>query len=394
MQKKITKPLAGKSQNCYYESGSNQITDKPYKGVVYLHDSTEKSECQGRDLRDLARKRRSNDRIMPWMRKHLGEASYSAMAHCGDYLVMLEDETRTHRKLDVGYFCRQRLCSGCAWRSAVKSAQCVSAIAAKLIEEGRVMCMATLTVPNVTAEDLRATIQHIGRAWVRLLKRTRYAAWADAVRKIEITYNAQRKDYHPHMHVVLFVPKSYFKGGKYVSQVQLLQDWREVTGQPEITQVDIRRCYDKGTSSAILEVAKYSAKASDYAQSEAVCDTMYAALHHTRTMTYSGRCKELRDEYQRGRLRDYTELDTTKYTMRVVYVWQRTMDAYTEHDVQRYDMDAEELERLHRDEKRLADYACAQAKRKSELHHLFATAWVRELEKMDEKDWLNVEVIE
>lgn len=359
-----------------------------------MHDNTQIPECQGRDLRDLARKRRSNDKIMPWMRKHLADASYAAMEHCGDYLVMLEDDTRTQRKLDVGYFCRQRLCSGCAWRSAVKSAQCVSAIAAKLVEEGRVMVMATLTVPNVPAEKLRATIQHIGRAWVRLLKRKQYAAWADAVRKIEITYNAQRQDYHPHMHVVLFVPKGYFRGGKYVSQVQLLQDWREVTGQPEITQVDIRRCYDKGTSSAILEVAKYSAKASDYALSEDVCDTMYAALHHTRTMTYSGRCKELRDEYQRGKLRDYEELDTTRYTMRVVYVWQRTMDAYTEHDVQRYDMDAAELERMHRDEKRLANYACEQAKRSSELQHLFATAWAREFAKLDEAEWESMEVVE
>lgn len=359
-----------------------------------MHDNTQSAERQGRDLRDLARKRRSNETIMPWMRKHLTDASYTDMLHCGDYLVMLEDETRTKRKLDTGYFCRQRLCSGCAWRSAVKSAQCVSAIAAKLIEDGRIMLMATLTVPNVPAEKLRATIQHLGRSWLRLLKRQRYAAWTDNVRKVEITYNADRDDYHPHLHIVIFVPRGYFRGGKYISQAQLLQDWREVTGQPEITQVDIRRCYDKGTSNAILEVAKYSAKASEYTLNEDVCDTMYAALHHTRTMTYAGQCKALREEYQRGRLRQYEELDATKYTMRVVYVWQRTMDAYTEHDVQRYDMDAEELDRLHRDEKRLADYACEQAKRSSELQHLFATAWAREFARLDAAEWDNMEVVE
>lgn len=360
-----------------------------------MYDNTSPAERQAHDLRELAFKRRSNDKIMPWMRKHLTAQSYAAMQHCGDYLVMLEDEQRERRKLDTGYFCKQRLCSGCAWRSAVKSAQCVSAIAAKLIEDGRVMLMATLTVPNVPASKLRSTIQHLGRSWLRLLKRQRYAAWADSIRKLEITYNAQRDDYHPHLHIVLFVPKSYFKHkGRYVSQAQLLSDWREVTGQPEITQVDVRRCYDKGTSNAILEVAKYSAKASEYSQSEDVCDTMYAALHHTRTMTYAGQCKALREEYQRGRLHKYEELDTTKYTMRVVYVWQRTADAYTEYDVQRYDMDAAELERLHRDERRLADYACEQAKITSELSHLFATSWVRELQRMSEEEWLNVEVIE
>ena len=55
------------------------------------------------------------------------------------------------------------------------------------------------------------------------------------------------------------------------------------------------------------------------------------------------------------------------------------------------EMDAEELERLHRDEKRLAQYACEQAKRQSELSHLFATSWVREIERMD---WQEIEVIE
>lgn len=396
------------------------IQNPLHKGVLYLNDNIKPANRQERadTLKQMAEKRRSNDKVIPWMRKHLSESALASMEHCGDYLVMLEDDTGEHRKLDYGFFCKQRLCSGCAWRSAVKSAQCISAIAQKMSDDGYIMIFVTLTVPNVAGDKLRKTIQHLGRSWLRLTKRKRYAVWTDGVRKIEITYNAKTDTYHPHMHMVLFVTPGYF-ARHYVSRAQLLKDWREVTEQPEITQVDIRRCRDLGATNAILEVAKYSAKASDYAHSEEVLDTFYKALHHTRMLTFFGRCRELREEYENDKLQQYAELDTVRYTMRVVYIWQRIADttyaaaaadhaaqsmrplaprpypkriwAYAEHRREHYDMDAAELERMHRDEKRLAQYACEQAKRSSELSHLFASSWVREIERMD---WHEIEVIE
>lgn len=343
-----------------------------------MHNNIPRPTCQGRDdLVALARKRRANDHIIDWMRKWLSAESLAAMQHCGDYLVMLEDATRTQRKLDVGYFCGQRLCSGCAWRAAVKSAQCVAAISGALQDEGRVMLMVTLTVPNVPADELRATIQHINASWTRLTKRQRYKPWADSIRKIEVTYNARTDTYHPHLHAIAYVTPGYFRGQSYIARDKLLSDWREVTRNPAITQVDIRRCRDMGNSSAILEVAKYSAKASDYAQSERVLDAMYQALYHTHTMTYAGRCKQLRRDYLVGKLERYEQIDTTKYTMRVVYVWHRLHGSYAEHDMQPYDMDAAELERLRRDEERAVAYAMERAKRATELEWLYKTDWMR-----------------
>lgn len=366
---------------------ANNIQITRHKGVLYLYDNTNENNRQL--IEQLTDKRRNNDHIMPWMRKHLTDTAYAAMAHCGDYLVMLEDDTGEHRKLDVGYFCRQRLCSGCAWRSAVESARCVASISAALVENKRVMLMVTLTVPNVSADKLRETIQHIGRSWSRLCKRKGYAAWSDNVRKIEVTYNAQTDTYHPHMHCIVYVPRSYF-ARSYISQQQLLQDWRAATRQPEITQVDIRRCRDKGTTNAILEVAKYSAKASDYGRSEKVCDTMYTALHHTRTMTYAGRAKELRNDYVAGRLAAYEELDTVRYTQRVVYVWQRTADAYAEHSRQAYNMDDAELERLQRDEARLTAYALNKAQRAENWQEWLAVDWAR----IRPDEWERIEVVD
>lgn len=351
-----------------------------------MHYNNIARSCQD-ELDAIGKKRKSNEKIIPWMRKHISEAALSSMEHCGDYLVMLEDETRTHRKLDIGFFCRQRLCSGCAWRSAVKSAQCVAAISQALIDKKRIMLMVTLTVPNVSGEQLRGTIQHIGQSWTRLLKREDYKLWSDSIRKLEITYNGKYDTYHPHLHCVIYVPSSYF-ARNYVSHDKLLADWRSATKQPEITQVDIRRCKNIGTSSAILEVAKYSAKASDYTQSEAVCDTMYKALHHTRTMTYAGECKRLKAEYDNNGLKDYRMIDTVKYTMRVVYIWQHIANGewgYNEHDVQPYDMTEEELQRLRNDEERAVAYAMDTAKRRKDIDLFLAQSWAREFIETDDE---------
>lgn len=347
-----------------------------------MHDNTSRAASQAPELLETGRKRRAADVIAPWLDKWVTDAQRSRFRHCGDYLVFLEDERREKRKLDVGFFCGIRLCPGCAWRESIRNAERVASISGALADQGRVMLMVTLTVPNVPADRLRATVQHINRSWIRLLKRQRYSVWADNIRKLEITYNRHSDTYHPHLHCVVYVTPGYFRGQSYISQQQLLQDWREVTGQPKITQVDVRRCRERGTTNAVLEVAKYSAKASDYSQSENVLDAMYNALHHTRLMTYAGKCKALSTAYDGGELDQYREMDTTRYVMRVVYVWQRLDDgswAYCEHDVQQYDMDEAEMDKLRHDEERAVAYAMEQANRQESWSRWMRTDWARAL---------------
>lgn len=361
-----------------------QVHKSASQGGVYLHFNTEKAHSQAVDmLAEMAKKRRSNDRTAPWLAKHVSEAALANFTHCGDYLVFLEDETREHKKLETGFFCKQRLCPGCGWRASLANAKCLGAIAAKMEDNGKVMLMCTLTVRNCGADDLTDTIRRINRAWSKLLKREAYSVWADYVRKLEVTYNKDSDTYHPHLHMILFVSKSYF-GKRYISQRKLLQDWREVYGDPAITNVDVRRCrsYSDG-SSAVLEVAKYTAKSADYSRSEEVFDAMYRGLFHARLMEYGGACKALRDDYRHGRLEAYEQADTVQYTLRVVYVWSAIANAYDEHDVQEYDMSAAQLERLQRDEKRLAAYAMAEANRLISWQDWLRTDWVRALRDAD-----------
>lgn len=333
------------------------------------------------ELQDAARKTAANHKVVNWLGDLMPLSAQAAMQHCGDYLVFLENAERDKRKLDTGYFCKQRLCSGCAWRSALKSAQCISAISAALAADRKIMLMVTLTVPNCPAVALRDTMRRINAAWHKMLRRKKYACWADYIRKMEITYNHQANTYHPHLHCIVYVEPGYF-ARSYIPQAQLLADWRAAYGDNSITQVDLRRCKQvrEGTS-AILEVSKYAAKASDFAVSEEVARVFYRALHHARMMEYAGRCADLRDKYQAGGLAEYEEIDTVRYTLRVVYVYSRLAQAYDVQDIQPYNMDEAELARLQADEARLGAYACAQANSAEGWREWLRTDWVRAMEQ-------------
>lgn len=255
-----------------------------------------------------------------YLAKHVSDIALRRHLQCGDYITLLTDESGEKRKVETAYFCGHRLCPGCAWRASLKSATTVAAISQHLSDQGYVMLFVTLTVPNVMGDSLRSCVQDINRAWDKLIRRKAYRAWSDNIRKLEITYNPLRDDFHPHLHIVVYVTKSYFQGANYISQARLLDDWRSATGDDSITQVDIRRCKDQpGRSNAILEVSKYAAKASEYTQSEAVYDTMYAALYHTRTMTYAGACKATKSEFDAGRLNYLLPRDDTQYVYRLIY---------------------------------------------------------------------------
>jgi len=129
-------------------------------------------------------------------------------------------------------------------------------------------------------------------------------------RGLEITYNAERDDYHPHYHLLLLVPKAYFdhKRGLYIDQSTWLSMWQEATGMKEITQVDIRGAKKRrngAIESVSAEVAKYATKPSTYVNREPsgdftanseVVKTLHIALKGRRLVAFGGLFGQLRKE--------------------------------------------------------------------------------------------------
>src|SRR5699024_11326497 len=77
-----------------------------------------------------------------------------------------------------------------------------------------------------------------------------------------------------------------------------------------ITQVDVRKVRSL-KENRIFEIAKYSAKDSDYLQNQKVFEVFYKALKGKRLIVFSGLFKEAMTKFKNGELDEYKEKDLT-----------------------------------------------------------------------------------
>ena len=205
----------------------------------------------------------------------------------------------------------------------------------------------TLTVPNVPAEELRDCLDLMYKAWHLLMKRAEVKRISRSYfRSLEVTYNEERDDYHPHFHVLLVVPMNYFvrSRGLYIERDRWLGNVERSNGILEITQVDVRRVKKnrKGSlkssvesmtsmtsvesmASIASEVAKYATKPSDYVKqvkggkfeaNARVLEVFHWALKGRRLSAFGGEFRKYRRELKMKDVEkaDMVKVDEDKYT--------------------------------------------------------------------------------
>ena len=75
------------------------------------------------------------------------------------------------------------------------------------------MFFLTLTVKNVASQDLKDELRNLTKGFDRLFKRAKVKKnLIGYMRATEVTYNSETKEYHPHLHILLMVKSTYFKG--------------------------------------------------------------------------------------------------------------------------------------------------------------------------------------
>lgn len=351
MQKSLTKRLVPE-RRIWYNYGVKQNYNKFKRKEQAVLSSVSNynpkkgfQSTENDDLFEAQRKKAYHSRAHDLMRPHLSEVGSHRMETCGDWLWMLENSDGTKRKLEKGFFCGLRFCPACAWRYSLAWGRALCAVDRYLCDQKKLVpILVCLTIKNVRAEMLRSSIDRMARGWHDLLKLRRYSEWKNYARKTEVTYNRETCEYHPHFHIMLWVPKKYFKGTKFIKQEQLLEDWKAVMDMPEITQVDIRRAYNKdekkqkcdyeGTShsSAVAEVAKYVAKPADYTdENPAVFSGFYEGLRGVRIITLAGAAKSALQEFRKGNLCEFDPVqpdDLAQFTHRAIYHFHHTAGVY------------------------------------------------------------------
>ncbi len=275
----------------------------------------------------------------------------SLINNCGNFLEFITDCEMENKKLNRGSFCKNRFCPMCSWRIACKDSLKISVLMEYLRKEkNKEFIFLTLTTPNILGEELEQEIKRYNKSFEKLMKRKEVKSVVKGyIRKLEVTYQKEnyitrelwkiKKDYYlkrglsigdvepnyntynPHFHVVIAVNKSYFTDKNYyISREKWLRLWKLSIDDNSITQVDVRKA-TVGDYKEVYELAKYSAKDSDYLISIPVFKTFYQALKGKQLLVFGGLFKDANKMYKQGDLDSYKKQDNIEYVFRLYYNW-------------------------------------------------------------------------
>ncbi|MEW9960321.1 protein rep, partial [Clostridium butyricum] len=272
------------------------------------NDNTENEELKEQSkelLNKIIVKKKKNPKFTSYIEPLVSKKLTERIKECGDFLQMLSDLSLENSKLHRASFCGNRFCPMCSWRVACKDSLEISILMEHLRkEENKEFIFLTLTTPNVKGADLDSSIKNYNKAFQRLMQRKEVGNIIKGyIRKLEVTYNSDKTSksydtYHPHFHVVLAVNRSYFTDKKYyINHDRWLNLWREATGDFSITQVDVRKA-KANDYKEVYELAKYSAKDTDYLINREVFTYFYKALKGKQVLVFSGLFKEAHKMYQ------------------------------------------------------------------------------------------------
>lgn len=290
-----------------------------------------------------------------YLEKHVTVKTINRFETCTSWMLHLTNVALSSKRLYKCNACGNRFCPICTWKSASKDAIKISILVQAMKEiERKEFLLLTLTSPNCTGEDLRSEIDNFNKAVKRLFDRRNVKRVVKGyIRKLEVTtdqeqyiteelyklkkgyfdmrgykvgdVNPQYNTYNPHVHIIVAVNKSYFKDTKiFISNAEWLQMWREAMKDNSITQVKAEKVRDSKTSSAVLEIAKYTAKGSDLYHSEKVFDTFYLSLKKRQLLVYSGMFKDYAKKHKEGKLDNFKKQDKEIYTHMLRSIWKES----------------------------------------------------------------------
>lgn len=295
----------------------------------YTDESKKNQEVKNNILEKCTEKKFKNPKFSNYIEPLISKKMMKLINECGDLLMFLSDFEMENKKLHKGSFCKNRFCPMCSWRMACKDSLKISILMEHLKKEGnKEFIFLTLTAPNVKGDKLEEEIRKYNKSFDKLMKRNEVKNIVKGyIRKLEVTYNSDMSSksydtYHPHFHVVIAVDRSYFTSRNYINRDRWLELWQETTGDSSITQVDVRKSKANNLKE-VYELAKYSAKDSDYLISRPVFETFYKALKGKRFIVYGGLFSEANIMYENGELDCYKVRDEIEYVYMMCYQWKQ-----------------------------------------------------------------------
>lgn len=262
-------------------------------------------------------KKIESHRVATIMSRHLAENVFDEnsrsyrMFHCGEYMRLdtpfkiSTGETFFNRtRVTAANFCRDRFCPMCQYRLSRKVGLNLAKVIKVLHDTNYHFVFVTLTMPNVKSDDLSDAIKIMFNAWYKFYHlKSVQVAFKGYFKSLEVTYNDNTQTYHPHLHILVAVQKSYFSGHSYLSRDTITEFWRNSLNKcidkygneniialkrDDFYSCDIRRVQDNEQqfTNACYELSKYISKSNDI--NDITFESFFKSLSGVHTYSYIG----------------------------------------------------------------------------------------------------------
>lgn len=278
----------------------------------------------------------------------ISETRLQALSDCASWLYYAQQQDGK-RKLARANFCRLRLCPMCGWRKSLKLFVQVSAITDAILADKKArFIFVTLTIKNIAGDKLKETIKRMNEGFRRLTGKGKSGLVTSKVfrdnllgymKAIEVTYNARRNSFHPHIHCIFEVRPSYFGAAGYINHADWRKIWREVMGLDYEPQVNVKAIKNT-TAKAVAEVAKYPVKTSgilkikNKEKAAAALTQLKHGVHNCHFVTFGGDFRDYKrklalDDIESG---DLVHVETDEQELNavalVLFKWCADVGAY------------------------------------------------------------------
>ncbi len=257
--------------------GSAPTTDRG-SAVAVLDTTAQLRQSAEKTLQNRARSKYLTDAIAQGL-LGLGERTplrfaYASTVRCAAELVQEGVKVQ-------GKYCRQRWCLVC---NRIRTAKLIGAYLPEMAT-WTAPHFVTLTIPNVQGHELHGVVREMLAAVRPIARAIRHTDGLElkAVRKLETTYSPRRRDYHPHLHLIV-------NSGEAAHA--LVRRWLKVFPAADAKAQDVRRCAGEG---AMRELFKYFTKlvvmgldGERTAPHPLVLDTIFKAVKGLRTFQPMG----------------------------------------------------------------------------------------------------------
>jgi plasmid rolling circle replication initiator protein Rep len=140
----------------------------------------------------------------------------------------------------------------------------------------------TLTMRNCPISELRKAVNLLSRSFLKMIRAKPFAKYfnqrgddviAGFYRSLEVTAENRDSDYcHPHLHILLHLPKYYFHDGNGIRQSDIVQAWKKALGVDYEPSVRINRVKAKKTKGNVKNSGRATIESTGLF--EAVCETI------------------------------------------------------------------------------------------------------------------------